>query len=94
MAGRNDKTGHPQCCKNSGPPLTQSVREALEGSSKDPRILKFNAEELSLSVYKYADYDSKEISRRSISGAAAMYSHHTQQSMDQPGKVDNPVVVS
>ena len=28
----------------TGPPLTQFVREALEGSSKDPRILKFNAE--------------------------------------------------
>ena len=37
-------TGHRQCCKSSGPPLTQSMREALEGSSKDPCILKFNAE--------------------------------------------------
>ena len=73
-------TGDRQCCKRSGPPLTQSVRDALEGSSKDPRILKFNAElrdNVSLSVYKDADYDSREIGRRSISGVAAMYSHHT-----------------
>ena len=73
-------TGHRQCCKSSGPPLTQPVRDALEGSSKDPRILKFNAEfrdNVSLSVYKDADYDSREIGRRSISGVAAMYSHHT-----------------
>ena len=77
MAGRNDKTGRRQCCKSSDPPLTQSVRDALERSSKDPRILKFNAEELSLSVYKDADYDSKEIDRHSIPGVAAMYSHHT-----------------
>ena len=43
VAGRNDKTGHRQCCKSSSPPLTQSVREALEGSSKNPRLPKFNA---------------------------------------------------
>ena len=28
---------------SSGPPLTQSVREASEGSSKDPRLPEFNA---------------------------------------------------
>ena len=43
MTGRKDKTGHRQCDKSSGPPLTQSVREALEGSGEDPRLPKFNA---------------------------------------------------
>ena len=50
---------------------------AYLNSTRNLGITYKKAEELSLSVYKYADYDSKEIDRRSISGVAVMYSHHT-----------------
>ena len=50
---------------------------AYLNSTRNLGITYKKAEEISLSVYKYADYDNKEIDRRSISGAAAMYSHHT-----------------
>ena len=50
---------------------------AYLNSTRNLGITYTKAEEISLSVYKDADYDSKEIGRRSISGAAAMYSHHT-----------------
>ena len=75
MPGRNYKTGHRQCRKSSAPPLTQSVREALEGSSGDPNLLSSTRDlgitytkgkELSLSVYTDADYASKKTDRRSI----------------------------
>ena len=44
MGGRNDKTGHRQCCKSSGVSLTQSMREALKSSHEDPPLPKFDAE--------------------------------------------------
>ena len=49
---------------------------AYLNSTRNLGITYKKTEELSLSVYKDADYDSKEIGRRSISGVAAMYSHH------------------
>ena len=83
MDSRNDKTGHRQCCKSSGPSLTQSVRKALEGSNKNYRLLpKFDAgsrenvheggRAISLSVYADTDYASEETVRRSIFGVAVM----------------------
>ena len=81
VAGRNDRTGHCQCCKSSGPPLTQSVREAWKAavkilaylnSTRDLGITYKKGEELTLSVYTDADYASKETDRRSISGVAVM----------------------
>ena len=50
---------------------------AYLNSTRNLGITYKKAEEISLSVYKDADYDSKEIDRCSISGVAVMYSHHT-----------------
>ena len=50
---------------------------AYLNSTRNLEITYKKAEELSLSVYKNADHDSKEMGRRSILGVAAMYSHHT-----------------
>ena len=50
---------------------------AYLNSTRNLGITYKKAQEVLLSVYKNADYDSKEIDRRSISGVAVMYSHHT-----------------